>query len=419
MNHSLSGLPDSPVSPSEIAKLFSEMLGKVPKYWKSVAAVISLYASGSAIFGLYVYLSVIGRVDLFMPSISISPALFAWLFCATLILLGVLLCIITPAIFFASFVSLFNLPTKDAARLGSKFALLTACGFAILSVWVFYLNKEQFAWSVLVVWALGLVGVYSIVALTERQRNKYLRGFGPERWHQGKVYRRVFLASFIYVIGVFAGIYPAIIISLAHPGSATSYGALLTSALCVFWMLILFVPIINYYRTSGVLARKLSNTLLAAFFSVISFFLVSPSLFGLVAYSAASAVKLRDSQVSEYIVSKKYPKATLDPTLWLVRELDDSEKTITIRAFPLFKFGNTLLLCPAKYAGYSRDDMLSITKYCFATYNSEVTQAAPTSLPPIYLRETYCGREYTRIPLILSQRQRCVFAPSKINPKTT
>ena len=419
MNQPAPALQETPAQPSETRKLFRKVLKRAPKYWKSIAAVISLYASGTAIFGLYIYLSTIGRVDLFMPSISISPALFAWLFCATLVLLGILLCIITPAIVFAGFVSLFGLPTKEAARLGSKFAMLTAGGFAALTFAAFHVSDENIAWAILAVWALGLVGIVGIVAFTKRQRRKYLRMVRAENWYRGKEITFVLFASIVYILGVLTGIYPAIFISMAHTETATNYGTYIIGALCIFWMFVLFIPIITYYKTSGALAKKVSNSLLAAFFAVLGFFAMSPSLFGLIAYSAASAVKLRDQQVSEYIVSKKYPKATLDPSLWHLRELQDDEKNITIQAFPLFKFGDTLLLCPAKYARYGRDEITAITKYCFATTKSEIIQAAPRSLPPIYLKNTYCGREFTRVPLILSKKQKCVFAPSRSNPQAT
>jgi hypothetical protein len=416
LNQPASALGVNPSEPSETKKLIRSVLRKAPKYWKSITAVISLYASGTAILGLYIYLSTIGRVDLFMPSIAISPALFAWLFCATLVLFAALLCIVTPAIVFAGLVSLFSLPTKHAARLGTKFAALTAGGFAVLTFTAFNTSEESFPWSILGVWILGLTGIMGIVGLTKRQRGKYLNKVRTNNPYPGKEISFVLFASIIYLCTVLTGIYPALFISMSHSESASNYGPYLIGAISIFWMLILFIPIITFYKTDGVLTKKISNSFVAASVAILSFFAMSPSLFGLVAYSAASAVKLRDQQVSEYIVSKKYPKATLDPNLWQLREIKDEDKSVTIQAFPLFKFGDTLLLCPARYAHLTRDDIAAVTKYCFATTKSEMTQAAPTSSPPIYLRETYCGREFTQAPLVLSKKQQCVFAPQKSNP---
>lgn len=418
MNRPQSGLPENASQPSETKKLMFKVLRKAPKHWKSITTVISLYASGTAIFGLYIFLSTIDRIDLFMPSIAISPALFAWLFCATLVLMAVLLCIVTPAIVFVGLVSLFSLPTKHAAQLGTKFAALTVGGFAILTAAAFFVGPEKAPWAILAVWLLGISGIAGIVACTQRQRNKYLSQVRAKNPYRGKIVVVVVFASLVYLLGVLTGVYPAIFIAMSHSDSA-DYSLYVVGAISIFWILILFVPIITFYKTDGILTKKISNSFIATCVAILAFFAMSPSLFGLVAYSAAAAVKLRDQKVSEYIVSKKYPIATLDPELWQVREIKDTDNTATIRAFPLFKFGDTLLLCPARYAHYSRDDIASITKYCFATSKSEITQAAPRSAPPVYLKQTYCGREFTRAPLILSKKQKCVFAPPKSNPLAT
>lgn len=420
MNNLVPGPTVNPNQPSETKQLVYKILSKAPKYWKSITAAISLYASGSAIFGLYIYLSTIERVDLFMPSIAISPALFAWLFCATLVLLAVLLCIITPTIVFAGLISSFSLPRKHATKLGLKLAMLMAGGFGLLTLAAFNLSVEDFEWSIPVVWLFGIFGIVGIVAITKRQRAKYLVKLNGSNWYFSRAMAFVLFSSIIYMGAVLTGIYPAIFISWSHSGAPPSQGPYLIGAISVFWMLLLCIPVITFYNTDGVLAKKISNSLIAASLAILVFFMMSPSLFGLVAYSAASAVKLRDQRVSEYIISKKYPLASLDSSLWELREMKDEDKNITIKAFPLFKFGDTLLLCPARYANYSRNDIALITKYCFATTKSEITQAAPThSTPTFYLRETYCGREFTSPPRVLSKKQQCVFAPPKSNPLAT
>lgn len=419
MNQPASGIPANDDQPSETVKMIRKFLKKAPKYWKSIAAAISLYAAGTAIFGLYIYLSTIERLDLFMPSIAISPALFAWLFCATLVLLSVIICIISPTIIFAGLVSLFGLSTKHSAKLGFKFAMLMVAGFGLLTFASFKLTPDTFGWSIPAVWVFAIFGIVGIVATTKRQRQKYLVKVGSGNWYRSRVTAFVIFASIIYLGTVLTGVSPAIFIAWGHSEITSDQGQIWIAGLAIFWMLLLCIPVIAFYNTEGALSKKVSNSLLSAVFALGAFFVMSPSLFGLVAYSAAAAVKLRDQHVSEYIVSKKYPKATLDPTLWQVRELKDDEKTITILAFPLFRFGETLLLCPAKYARLNRDQIPAITKYCFSTTKSDVTQAAPTSAPPIYLKETYCGREVTRIPLALSKKQRCIFPPQKINPLAT
>jgi hypothetical protein len=417
LNQPASGLPENSSQRSETTKLMRKILRKAPKYWKFIAGAISLYAVGAAILALYIYLYVIQRVDLFMPSVTVSPALFAWLTCGVLILLAALLCIITPAIVFTGMISLFGLPAKDAARLTPRLAFLMAGGFGVMILGAYKLNSDDFAWSFLVVWLLGILGISLLVATTKLQRSSYLKKIEGKSWYKVRAAWMILGASIIYLLTVAVGIYPTTFISWSHPDASTQSGELLVMGISIAWMVLLCIPTITFYNTEGDLTKKVLNTFKAVCFAVFAFLVMSPSLFGLVAYSAASAVKLRNSQVSEYIVSKKYPKATLDNELWKVRELKDEEKTVTIQAFPLFMFGETLLLCPAKYAQFDRDHIAEVSKYCFATSSSEMTLAAPTqSGRTFYLKETYCGRVFTNPPLKLSQKQQCIYAPPKSNP---
>lgn len=71
-------------------------------------------------------------------------------------------------------------------------------------------------------------------------------------------------------------------------------------------MLLICLPVISYYNTDGTMAKSASNAASAAVIAILGFFLVSPFMFGLVAYASASTVGLRSQEVSEYIVSKKY-----------------------------------------------------------------------------------------------------------------
>ncbi|WP_397452099.1 hypothetical protein [Pseudomonas sp. NA-150] len=418
MNQPPSGITANADQPSETKKLIRKLLRGAPKHWKSITAIVSLYASGTAIFGLYVYLSTIERVDLFMPSIAIGPALFAWLFCAMLVLLSVIICIIMPAFIFGGLISLFGLPAKHTAKLGIKFATLMAIGFGLLTLAAFNLDSEKFGLSIPVVWLFAILGLSGIVAFTERQRLKYLAKLTGTKWYRARASGLILFASMIYMLAVLTGIYPAIFISWTHSELTYNQSPVWIGAISIFWMFLLCIPIITFYGSKGSLSKKLSNCIIAAIVVILTFFGMSPSLFGLVAYSAASAVKLRDQKVSEYIISKKYPIGTFDSQLWELKELKDDEKNITIKGFPLFKFGDTLLLCPSRYAGYGRDYVATISKYCFATTKSEVTQAAPThTIPTFDLREIYCGREFTHPPRALTTKQQCVFASPKSAPQ--
>ncbi|NWE19464.1 hypothetical protein [Pseudomonas sp. P7548] len=417
MNQPAFSLPETPGQPSETKKLMRKILRKAPKYWKIIAGAISLYALGAAILTLYIYLYVIQRVDLFMPSVAVSPAMFTWLACGALILMAALLCVITPAVVFTGMISLFSLSTSDAAKLTPRLAFLMAGGFGVMILGAYKLTSENFAWSFLVVWLLGFLGISFMVAGTHLKRSIYLKKIEGKSWYSVRAATMIIGASILFLLTVIMGIYPTTFISWSHPEGSTQSGEYLIMAISVAWMVLLCIPTITYYNTEGDLTKKVLNTFKAVCFAIFAFLVMSPSLFGLVAYSAASAVKLRNPQVSEYIVSKKYPKATLDKELWKLKELNDEGKNITILAFPLFKFGETLLLCPAKYVQLDRDHIANVSKYCFATTNSEMIQAAPTqSDRTFYLKETYCGRVFTNPPLKLSQEQRCVFAPTKSNP---
>lgn len=372
----------------------------------------SLFGAVAPVCTLFVYLLVIGRIDLFLPSITMGPALLTWLGYTILLSLLAIGSIATPAILFAALVSIFGLPAKDSAKLAARLALLVTGGFTYLLVASYVVSTKHFIWSIPLVWLVGFIGLMVIVAGSDARRDTHLIKIQGTEWYRTRVSLFVAFASLIYCLTVIMGISPALFIAWSHAYESSQVEQFIVIAAPIIWMLLICLPVISYYSTDGAMAKKASNAASATVIAILGFFFVSPFMFELVAYASASMVGLRSQEVSEYIVSQKYPRATVDTKLWEVKDIDDPDKTFTIKAFPLFRLGETLLLCPAKYSHTDRAHIAEISKLCFDTKTSEMTRAAPSQASStFFLKETYCGRAVTRLPYVLSTKQRCIFAP--------
>lgn len=412
MNHPESGPPATPEQHSELQQLFRGLLAQALKYKKRIIAMGSLFGAVAPVCTLFVYLLVIGRIDLFLPSITMGPALLTWLGYTILLFLLAIGTIATPAVLFAALVSVFGLPAKDSAKLAARLALLVTGGFTFLLVASYVVSTKHFIWSIPLVWLLGFIGLMVIVAGSDARRDTHLIEIEGTEWYRTRVSLFVAFASLIYCLTVLMGISPALFIAWSHSYESSQVEQFIVIAAPIIWMLLICLPVISYYSTDGTMAKKASNAASATVIAILGFFFVSPFMFELVAYASASMVGLRSQEVSEYIVSKKYPRATVDTKLWEVKDINDPDKTFTIKAFPLFRLGETLLLCPAKYSHTDRAHIAEISKLCFDTKTSEMTQAAPSQASStFFLKETYCGRAVTRLPYVLSTKQRCIFAP--------
>ncbi|AKT31174.1 hypothetical protein [Pseudomonas syringae] len=407
-----SGLPATPDQCPELQQLIRGLLAQALKYKKRIIAMGSLFGAIAPVCTLFAYLIVIGRIDLFLPSITMGPALLTWLASTILLFLLAIVSIATPAVLFAALVSIFGLPARDSAKLAARLALLVAGGFSFLLVASYVVSLKHFFWSIPLVWLLGFIGMMVIVAGSESRRDKYLIKIEGAKWYRTRVSLFTGFVTLIYSLTVLMGISPTLFIAWSHPYESSQVEKFIVIAAPIIWMLLICLPVISYYNTDGTMAKSASNAASAAVIAILGFFLVSPFMFGLVAYASASTVGLRSQEVSEYIVSKKYPRATVDTKLWEVKDIDDPDKTFTIKAFPLFRLGETLLLCPAKYSHTDRAHIAEISKLCFDTKTSEMTRAAPSQASStFFLKETYCGRAVTRLPYVLITKKRCIFAP--------
>lgn len=414
--------PESTSQANEAAEAKAEILRVLRYVWthaKGLSALLTILGSLIAILALYTYLSAIDRIDLFLPSISIGPALFIWLFFVVMVFLAFLLCIATPSIVFAALISMFGLSDEHLRELAPTLAGITVAGFALLSLSVLLVPSHYINFFIGILYAIGFVSVGYVVARSKTRREKYLKKIGKKNgWYILKSVIFIGAAAMVLLLVILTGIFPAIFTTWSHPELKSQSDSYWLGLISFGAMVLSCIPVVAFCLSRGTLITRISRSITAIIFAIILFCFISPAIFSLVAYSAASAVKLRDSQVSEFIVSKKYPAATFDATTWQLKEIQDKNKTFTIKAFKLFKFGDTLLLCPAKYVNTLREDMPSISKYCFATSSAEMTLAAPTlARQNIYLKATYCGREFTKPPFLLSQKQVCVFAPSKLKPR--
>lgn len=95
----------------------------------------------------------------------------------------------------------------------------------------------------------------------------------------------------------------------------------------------------------------------------------------MITYSAAGILGVRQSESAIYIVGDAYKGMAFDEATWSANTFGDGRVYIT--AFPLYSFGDVLLLCPDSLINTNFKDWPKRSGQCFATRNSDMRLAVP------------------------------------------
>ncbi|WP_263145289.1 hypothetical protein [Pseudomonas sp. RIT-PI-AD] len=392
---------------------------RLNRYAKLIGSVLFLFCSGSGFLALFAYLQAIGRPDLFMPSLSLGPALFAWLFAVALIALAALACLLAPSLILALFLA--QRPSDEAARrlLASHAYRIVASGFALLlaAAWIIPLERVYWVFPLLFAWVSLATGLLCVgYPAFRRALGEPLAPRG-HRVRGGDLLGFILSASAMLTLAVLAGVFPAAFAIDAYRGGDTDWDLLKALAICLVSMLLAATPTLAFHLTRGDTLRKLRHGALALGLCVALFFLLSLPFFGVLTYAAARVVHLRETEPSTYLISPRYPPSTFAGRGWRAQSRDEDGGRTRIEAFRQYRFGTMNLLCPAALREVRLRRWPDLSSTCLAIREADFTLLPVPETPPTPAVEgrpatgtCVSVRALTRPPRVLRQERVCLFA---------
>lgn len=386
------------------------------KWWLVPAATLF------SILLLCKYLWVIGHPELLLESIGSIPNLLVWLIFVVFGLLIILLLTVIPSLSFSLCMSIVTSSRENEIILARRFVPIVLLGFALLAEMLlasaFDIIFEPWKVFLLVVTLSTALAAWVLVGNQDKRIRFVSLGFGPI-----KPWRRFFAAAAkVLAAGAFlgftamTGVFPAQLALGAWRGAESGLEATVVIGYCLAFMLISMFPVMAFYTLQGTTTNRLfkATGALGLVFILTTFLL--PPVLDLWAFAAGNLMRLRDSRPLPYLVDKAdYPFATFDSKLWETSPIANDEKFYTIQAFKQYRFGDILLLCPARYANLPLKRLPTYYDECLTTAASKVKPASPRmkalTFPRPLDEERNCAsvRSPTRPPLKINESRTCLF----------
>jgi len=368
--------PDPSASSSPRQALF-KLLTDI-KWWLPVVSTLI------SISLLTKYLWVIHHPELILSSLGNPSNLVAWLFFSLLILASLLLIVSVPSVVFTLSMSVCAVDRELEKRLALRFGLIVGGGYLLLSLNLLgalfdYTMAPAYFFPIVVIAA-----ACAVILLLRRDaplRNKVLELQHPPRkpWHRKLYYTALvgWLGTLLAFTSV-SGVMPAQLAIMTWRGGESGEEAVGAIALCLLIMCLYLAPVLVFYLTNGNAMKRISRAAGVLLGCIFVNAILLPALLDLWVYSAANLIKIRDNTELSYVLNEKdYPKEVFSSAPWQLESYEGPNGLYSVRAFRQFRFGDTLLICPASYRNVALKEIGSYAYRCIALSEAKVHVAAP------------------------------------------
>lgn len=329
----------------------------------------------STLLGFYTisaYTTAIGRPDLMAAAIEAKSALVLWLAIIALVVAAYFLILMTTGIVFGLSVSLFN----DSPNLQSEIVKVVVwpvlLGIAALMVVIFQAPElgdgEKLACMLLFI-------AVTIPALHLSPTFRLALDICATVAAPGNVKSiaaRIFLLTLLALLlvsTVVSAVLPVSLILKAYSGEDTPEALTKLMVISIFSAGMTLIPVVVFYASKADIFKRLSLCVAAAFAALVIIIGVSPGGAVTIVYSAASLMNVRDQSVGQFLLTEDYAKDDFDAHIWGAVETVRNQPLIS--AFPLFSFGDVLLLCPIKLIKTELKNWPAESGYCVVAKNSK------------------------------------------------
>lgn len=368
--------PDPSASSSPRQALF-KLLTDI-KWWLPVVSTLI------SISLLTKYLWVIDHPELILGSLGNPSNLVAWLFFSLLILASLLLIVSVPSLVFTFSMSICTVDRELEKRLAFRFGLIVGVGYLLLSLNLLgavfdHIIAPGYFFPIVVVAA-----ACALIILLRRDaplHNKVLElPPGPRKpWHRKLYYTaNVGWLSTLLAFTAVSGVMPAQLAIMTWRGGDSDEEAFGAIALCLLIMCLYLAPVLAFYLKNGDAMQRIVRAAQVLLGCIFVNAMLLPALVDLWVYSAANLIKIRDNTELSYVLNEKdYPKEVFSSAQWQLESYEGPNGLYSVRAFRQFRFGDTLLICPASYRNIALKEIDSYSHHCIALSEAKVHVAAP------------------------------------------
>lgn len=367
--------------PLTFQQALKKNLKRVLTYWAPLSVVFTGLGTLLGFYTLSTYATSIGRPDVMAAALEAKSALIPWLATVIGMLAVYLLILLSTTVLFGLTVSLFN----DAAPLQPRLAMIlllpTMAGIVgllwLVFAWPDLSRGLRWFWTILFMFAApGSL----LASPTFRRAVDKCAAMGPGN-AKGWPLRSWFMLMLSALISstVACSVLSTSLILKAYIGEDTPDAVKRLMLSSMFAASITLLPVVVFYVSKTDLFKRLSLFLLAVIVTGAMIISISPGVLAAIVYSAAQVMNVRDPVPAQFMLTKTYAKEDFDTQVWGTVETVRAQPVVS--AFPLFSFGDVLLLCPTSLANKGRKEWPSQSAYCVLTQSSTAIRMPKKALP--------------------------------------
>ncbi|WP_448724109.1 hypothetical protein [Pseudomonas farris] len=358
---------------------FKQALKKTIKriltYWAQLAVLVGGLGTLLGFYTISTYTTAIGRPDLMAAAVDAKSALVLWLAIVALVVAAYFLILMTSSILFGLAVSLFNDSPTIQPDVVKVLVLPVLIGVTALMTVIFKAPElDDFK-------KLGCMAMFTVVTLLALHLSPKFRlavdvcataaAPGNANSKATRIYLLVMLALLL-VGAVISTVFPASLILKAYSGEDTPEALTKLMVISIFSAGMTLIPVVVFYVSKADIFKRISQCIAAAFIILLIVIGVSPGGSLTIVYSAASIMKVRDQTEAKFLLTEDYAKEDFDAQIW--GSVETVRNLPLISAFPLFSFGDVLLLCPVKLIKTELKNWPAESAYCVVAKNSKATR---------------------------------------------
>ncbi|MGY2337795.1 hypothetical protein ACW9HW_00900 [Pseudomonas sp. SDO5532_S415] len=346
-------------------------LNWIRDYWVQVTALFGVLGILLEVYTIRTYTNAIGRPDL-MSGVLESPSdLVMWLVFLAVVAAAYLLILMTTSILFGLSVSLFKDSPTTQPYMAKLLFWPVLLGIAALVAVIFKgpeLNDYE---------KLGCVVLYITVTIWALRKNSKFRlavdlcatSAAPGNANS-KAARALLLLMLVFVLvsSVVSAVFPVSLILKAYTGEDTPEAVIKLMLISIFSAGVTLIPVVVLYASKADTLKRILQCAAVTLVILVIVIGASPGGSLTIVNAAASIMKVRDQSEAKFMLTENYATEVFDSEMW--GPVESVREQPVISAFPLFSFGDVLLLCPIKLIKTELKDWPEKSPYCVVTKKS-------------------------------------------------
>lgn len=341
-------------------------------YWAPLSVILGGLGTLLGFYTISTYTATIGRPDLMAAAIDAKSALVLWLIIVALVVAAYLFILMTTTILFGLAVSLFNDSPSLQPDVVKVLVWPVLLGIVAFMVIVFQAPESSFNWKVTFIVLLS-VAIPLALHMSQKFRlavNLCAAAASPANVNSWPIRAWLLAMLTLLLLGtIMSAAFPASLILKAYSGEDTPEALTKLMAISIFSAGITLIPVVIFYLSKADIFKRIFLCVAAAFAALVIVIGISPGGSSSIVYSAASIMKVRDQTEAKFLLTENYAKEDFDTKVW--GEVGVLRDQPLILAFPLFSFGDVLLLCPVKFIKTERKNWPAESAYCVVAKNSK------------------------------------------------